>query len=253
QYFNCWKSVGNVESPTRWRPNGALTPVCGSEAPLALARWGSPLCPAGHRPIRAQPACGKGLPSSSAPLPRSLLALLQIGFRREGAGLFLPALRQSLTAGSVLPKSWPQSTPRKSSRFRGRDSAGRSGTAAPVRGRTLLLQPAFESVGVPRALPRAQQAPAWFSLRCAVPPRLYSAPRAKLVLPIATAVKCASPIPNAKCGWAPSARKAVRNSPRAASLRLSSNPSAAPDQLNNPHTAEPRAAAFDKRPLPFRE
>src|SRR5215468_1466016 len=145
-------------------PNGALAPVCGSVAPLGLARWGLLQFPAGHRRVRAQPACAKGLPGSSVPLPRSLPGLLRKGFQRATAGLFLPALHRSLTAGSVLPKSWPQSTPRRSSRFRGRDRVVRSGGAAPVRGGTLPPQQAFESVGVPRALPRAQQAPAWFSL-----------------------------------------------------------------------------------------
>src|SRR5262249_56034415 len=137
---------------------------------LGLARGGLLHSPAGLGRFRAHPAGAKGLPGSSVPLPRTLLGLFQKGFQRATAGLFLPALHRSLTAGSVLPKSWPQSTPRRSSRFRGRDRVVRSGGAAPVRGGTLPPQQAFESVGVPRALPRAQQAPPSLSLPSPVPP-----------------------------------------------------------------------------------
>src|SRR5262249_8769424 len=71
---NLWETFGGFR---HWLPNGALTPVYGSEAPLGLARWGLLQFPAGHRQARARLACGKGLPGSSLLLPRSLPALLR--------------------------------------------------------------------------------------------------------------------------------------------------------------------------------
>src|SRR5256886_1711470 len=130
----------------RQQPTVASVPASLSVIHASRGPWDWLLCRAGLRPAPAQLACGKGLPGSFAPLPKSLLAPLRRGFRKARGDRGPRASRQSRTVESVRRRSSLQLTPRRFSPCQGHGRAGRSAVAERVRAELPPLRQAFLSI-----------------------------------------------------------------------------------------------------------